>query len=88
MKIAHKLFPKEWLKEQLTGKPAGSRLVLECNTYDVPLLAIGYNYDEETTHYFIMTRRVGSTANLKDDPYKLKFRDKFFNTLSRPMGQL
>ena len=55
------MYPKQWLRDQLQGKPAGSRLILLTIIQDVPLIAIGYNYGKDNTMFFVMTRGAGST---------------------------
>ena len=71
----------------MKGKPSGSSLAMACNSYDIPLVAIAYTYDRESTHFFIMTRGSGSLLPDYSSKYELKFRDKFQNTISRPMGR-
>ena len=67
--------------------PSGSRLAMSSAYKNISLVAVRYKYKSKKNHCFIMMLGSGSTFPTKDDPYKLKFRGKFGNTPSQPMGR-
>ena len=75
VKQAHSLFPKKWLQEHLQGKPAASKLVLTSCYKGIPIVAIGWNFKNDESRFFIMTRGAGTTAADLDNLHFMKFHD-------------
>ena len=74
---------KKELKMLLDGKPAGTYAVFKGRDpkIDRDLLAIGWNFSESSTMFFVATADAGSTA--PGEPYKVRFPDWFGNVVHR-----
>ena len=82
VKVQKKWFPKEAIEELLEGCKAGSFVVLTATIGGVRMNAVGYKYARsKKTQCFICT--VGDFVLWR--PYIAKFKDQYFNTVSRPV---
>ena len=84
IKQAHALFPKDWLKENLSDAPGGSTMALETTINGRVFLAIGYKYSSKKTLFFVAPAEAGGlSAGL---PYMSRFaNDSHGNQAARPV---
>jgi hypothetical protein len=80
VKIAHKLFPKQFIEETLKEEPGGTSIKLKSEVEGIKLVAISYKYNKRHVLHFIMSENTGSTKS--GDPYQMKFSDDNGNIYS------
>lgn len=83
VKTAHARFPKAYIEKALDGLPRGAKIVLEATVDGVPLVAVGWRYNQKKTLSYICTRGAGSTVNDDNNPYTAKFPDPYGNVTER-----
>eukprot|EP00873_Tetraselmis_striata_P015222 jgi/Tetstr1/435486/TSEL_024391.t1 len=81
VKTGHGLFPKAFLKSQLTSAPAGSRVALSAIVDGVDLMAVGYKYNMRKVLFLVAT--AGASPLEDGNPYIQRWADDFGNTVTR-----
>lgn len=81
VKTNHANYPKQFLLKTMSEWPAGSHLVLEATSDNVPLLAVGYKYNSRKVHCFVATKGAGHTE--KGVSYMAGWKDENGNTLTQ-----
>ena len=83
IKTGKRLFPKDALASILKDQPAGTSAVFKTTDPVIKreILAIGWNYNQSNTLFFLATADAGSTE--PGTPYKIRFPDWFGNVTFR-----